>query len=116
MINIIYLLGYLAHDLKKSYVKINNEEIPIVNFQIAVNSHTDKDKNKPLFVNCVVFRKNAENLFQYLQKGDKLYLLGSLSIQKYNDQNGQEKNSTKVLVSKLVFLNNNKEKEKELPF
>ncbi|PQP78454.1 single-stranded DNA-binding protein [Spiroplasma sp. ChiS] len=111
MINEIRLMGHLTHDLKKEYVKINNEETTVVNFQIAVNSHKDKDKNKTLFVNCVVFRQQADNLFTYLVKGDRLYVAGSLSIQKYNDQNGKEKNSTKVIVSKLVFLNNNKEKD-----
>lgn len=116
MINEVRLMGYLTHDLKKEYVNINNEKIPIINFQIAVNSHTDKEKNKPLFINCVVFRQQADNLFKYLEKGNCLYVAGSLAIQKYNDQNGQEKNSTKVMVSKIVFLNNNKKKEQKLIF
>lgn len=65
---------YLTHDLKKVYVKSNNEEIPIVNFQIAVNSHTNKEKNKPLFINCVVFFANKQIIFLNIQKKETVFM------------------------------------------
>ena len=41
---------------------------------------------------------------QYLKKGSKVYIEGSLSTRKWNDQNGQERYSTEIRADQLQML------------
>jgi single-strand DNA-binding protein len=41
---------------------------------------------------------------QYLKKGSKVYIEGSLRTRKWNDQNGQERYSTEVRADQLQML------------
>jgi single-strand DNA-binding protein len=40
----------------------------------------------------------------YLHKGSKVYLEGSLSIEKYTNNDGENKTATKVVVKNVIFL------------
>ncbi|MBS2126634.1 single-stranded DNA-binding protein ['Fragaria x ananassa' phyllody phytoplasma] len=111
MLNKIQLIGRITHDLDKQYLNVNNEQIPKIDFPLAVN-HT---KEKVQFIPCVVFRTQAENLHKYLHKGSKIYLEGTLSIQKYTTKEGQKKTNTKVIVHNVIFLDN-KPQTDNLPF
>ncbi len=111
MLNKIQLIGRITHDLDKQYLNVNNEQIPKIDFSLAVN-HT---KDKVNYIPCVTFRTIAENMNKYLQKGSKIYLEGTLDIQKYTTKEGQKKTNTKVIVHNVIFLDN-KTKEDTLPF
>ncbi len=43
---------------------------------------------------------------QYLHKGSKVYIEGSLSIQKYKNHEGQIRTTTKVILQNVIFLDN----------
>ncbi|MGL9687945.1 MAG: single-stranded DNA-binding protein, partial [Candidatus Phytoplasma sp. TWB_XP] len=58
------------------------------------------------FIPCVIFRTQADNMFTYLHKGSKVYVEGMLSIEKYTNNDGENKTSTKVMVQKVIFLDN----------
>ncbi|WAN63040.1 Single-stranded DNA-binding protein [Candidatus Phytoplasma rubi] len=109
MLKKVQLIGHLNHDLEKQYINSHNEQIPKIDFQLAVNL---KDKTK--FIPCVVFRKQAENMNKYLHKGSKIYLEGTLSIQKYTNNEGQSKINTKVILQNVIFLDN--KTQENLPF
>ncbi|WP_373403238.1 single-stranded DNA-binding protein [Candidatus Phytoplasma solani] len=118
MLNKIQLIGFITHDLKKEYIKVDNSyngenEIPKVGFQLAINSH-NKDK-EPLFINCVSFREQAKNLFKYLGKGSKVYIEGKLSIKKYITKENEKKTSVIVNVSNVIFLDNKINKKDDKP-
>lgn len=118
MLNKIQLIGFITHDLKKEYIKVDNSyngenEISKVGFQLAINSH-NKDK-EPLFINCVSFREQAKNLFKYLGKGSKVYIEGKLSIKKYITKENEKKTSVIVNVSNVIFLDNKINKKDDKP-
>ncbi|MBS2126569.1 single-stranded DNA-binding protein, partial ['Fragaria x ananassa' phyllody phytoplasma] len=46
----------------------------------------------------------AENMSVYLHKGSKVYLEGSLSIEKYTNNDGEIKSTIKVIVKNVIFL------------
>ncbi|KOR75279.1 single-stranded DNA binding protein [Candidatus Phytoplasma pruni] len=102
MLNTVQLIGRITHDLDKQYLKVNNEQIPKIDFQLVVN----QGKDKVQYIPCVVFRTQAENFHKYLHKGSKIYLEGTLSVQKYTNNEGQKKTHTKVIVHKVIFLDN----------
>ncbi|GAK73745.1 MAG: single-stranded DNA-binding protein [Candidatus Phytoplasma asteris] len=109
MLNKVQLIGRLSHDLEKQYINSNNEQIPKIDFQLAVNL-----KEITQFIPCVAFRKQAENMKKYLHKGSKIYLEGLLSIQKYTNNEGQTKINTKVILQNVIFLDN--KTQETLPF
>ncbi|MDC9032310.1 single-stranded DNA-binding protein [Columbia Basin potato purple top phytoplasma] len=111
MLHNVQLIGRITHNLDKQYLKVNNEQIPKIDFQLAVN----QTKEKVYFIPCVVFRTQAENLHKYLHKGSKIYLEGTLFFQKYTNNEGQKKTNTKVIVHKVIFLDN-KPQTDNLPF
>ncbi|KND62648.1 single-stranded DNA-binding protein [Candidatus Phytoplasma phoenicium] len=101
MLNKVHLIVRLSHDLEKQYINSNNEQIPKIDFQLAVNL-----KEITQFIPCVVFRKQADNMNKYLHKGSKIYLEGTLSIRKYTNNEGQPKTSTQVILQNVIFLDN----------
>ncbi|RMI87851.1 single-stranded DNA-binding protein [Candidatus Phytoplasma solani] len=101
MLNKVQLIGNIAHDLEKQYINSNNDQIPKIDFNLAINN-----KDKVQYIPCVVFRNQAENCNKYLHKGSKIYVEGTLSIQKYTTNEGQTRTNTKVIIQNVIFLNN----------
>lgn len=101
MLNKVQLIGNITHDLEPKSINTNDGEISKLDFSIAVNH-----KDKVNFIPCVVFRGLADDMFMYLHKGSKVYVEGTLSIEKYTNNEGENKTSTKVMVQKVIFLDN----------
>ncbi|MDV3148654.1 MAG: single-stranded DNA-binding protein [Pigeon pea little leaf phytoplasma] len=108
MLNKVQLIGRLTHDLEKQYLNSHNEQITKIDFNLAINT-----KDKVQFIPCVVFRNQAETISKYLQKGSKIYVEGTLNIQKYTNNEGQPKINLQVIVYNVIFLDN-KSKEENL--
>lgn len=81
----------------------------ICNFSIAT---TEKWQNKQSgdwieqteWHHIVANNRLGEIAQQYLKKGSKVYIEGSLRTRKWNDQNGQERYSTEVRADNLQML------------
>lgn len=52
----------------------------------------------------VFFRKQAEIIGEYCQKGSKLYIEGSLATRKWQDQSGQDRYTTEIKGREFQFL------------
>ncbi|PEH36086.1 single-stranded DNA-binding protein [New Jersey aster yellows phytoplasma] len=101
MLNKVQLIGNISHNLEKQFINSNNEQIPKIDFNLAINN-----KDKVQYIPCVVFRNQAENMSTYLNKGSKIYAEGALSIQKYTTNEGQTRITTKVIIQNVIFLDN----------
>ena len=80
---------------------------PVVNMRIAT-SESWKDKNtgerkeKTEWHNVVIFNDHiAKVAEQYLKKGSKVYLEGSLQTRKWQDQSGADKYTTEIVLQKF---------------
>jgi len=80
---------------------------PVVNLRVAT-SETWRDKNsgerreRTEWHAVVIFNENlAKVAEQYLRKGSKVYLEGSLQTRKWTDQNGQERYTTEVVLQRF---------------
>ncbi|QTX02596.1 single-stranded DNA-binding protein [Candidatus Phytoplasma luffae] len=102
MLNKVQLIGRITNALESQYIHINNEQITKIDFNLAINN-----KDKVQFIHCVAFRNQAENMSKYLHKGSKIYIEGTLSIQKYTNNENQNKTNTKVILNNVIFLDNN---------
>jgi single-strand DNA-binding protein len=52
----------------------------------------------------VIWDKLAELVLQYVHKGSKVYVEGRLTYRKFTDKQGEEKETTEIVVSEVKFL------------
>ncbi|MEM6537865.1 MAG: single-stranded DNA-binding protein [Pseudomonadota bacterium] len=100
-INKVILVGNLGRDPE---VRQTQDGRPIVNLAIAT-SETWKDRNtgerreKTEWHRVVIFSEGLARVAeQYLRKGSKVYLEGQLQTRKWQDQSGQDRYSTEVVL------------------
>lgn len=103
-VNKVILVGNLGADPE---IRRLNSGDPVVNLRIAT-SETWRDKQsgerreKTEWHNVVIFNDNlAKVAEQYLKKGAKVYLEGQLQTRKWQDQSGQDRYTTEVVLQKF---------------
>ena len=106
--NKVFLIGRLTTKPEIRYTPSNK---PVSNFTVAVNRiGTDTTD----FVSCQVWNKQAENLVEYQDKGNLIAVSGSLRVEKYQNEQGDTKYITYVLVSNIEYLQNKKEESESV--
>ena len=84
---------------------------PVLAFSVADGQGKDKPT---IWWNCSIFGKRAESLANYVQKGGKVTVVGTISEDQYTDKNGNDKKAMKVRVSDIA-LQGGKEQAEEKP-
>lgn len=103
MINRVVLVGRITKDPELKYTSTSN--IAFVQFTLAVNRTYSKDGQREAdFINCVVWRQQAENLARFIKKGALLGVEGSIQVRSYDDANGQRRTATDVVCESIQFL------------
>jgi len=103
-VNKVILVGNLGAD--PEIRRLNSGE-PVVNIRIATSeSWRDKNsgerKEKTEWHNVVIFNDQlAKVAEQYLKKGMKVYVEGQLQTRKWQDQTGNDKYTTEVVLQKF---------------
>lgn len=106
--NKVFLIGRLT---AKPGIRYTPSNKPVSNFTVAVNRiGTDATD----FVSCQVWNKQAENLVEYQDKGNLIAVSGSLRAEKYQNEQGDTKYITYVLVSNIEYLQNKKEESESV--
>ncbi len=100
-INKVILVGNLGAKPEVKYASNGNA---ISNLSVATSeSWTDKStgqkQERTEWHRVSLFGKLAEIAGQYLDKGSKVYVEGKLQTRKWQDQNGQDRYTTEVIVS-----------------
>lgn len=103
MINRVVLTGRLTRDLE---LKTTQSGLSVASFTIAVNKQfTDANGNRGAdFINCVIWRKSAENLCKFTHKGSLIGIDGRLQTRSYDNNNGQKVFVTEVVVDSFSLL------------
>lgn len=90
-------------------------------FTIAVNRpFTNQDGEKEAdFINCVAWRKQAENIAKYCSKGSQVAVEGRIQTRSYDAQDGTKRYVTEVIIENCTFLGSKSEvaagdKEKDI--
>jgi single-strand DNA-binding protein len=106
-INKAIILGNLGKDPETNYTKAGKA---ITSFSVATSEEwTDKNTNqkqsKTEWHNIVAFGRLAEICGEYLRKGSKVYIEGSIHTEKWTDQNGLDRYTTKIQAREMQMLN-----------
>lgn len=108
-VNNVTLMGRLTRDPE---LKRTSKDNSYCNFTLAVNRPKVKDNPQEAdFIPCVAWNKTAEIIESWLQKGDRLIVMGRLNVTKNDD-----KYYTNVIVEKINFIDTirtSKEKKNE---
>lgn len=103
MLNRVVLVGRLTKDPE---FRTTQSGVDVATFTLAVNRNF-KSKNgeqQADFINCVVFRKQAENVNNYLNKGSLAGVDGRLQSRSYENKEGQRVFVTEVVCDSVQFL------------
>ncbi|PTI22624.1 single-stranded DNA-binding protein [Staphylococcus warneri] len=103
MINRVVLVGRLTKDPE---FRTAQNGVSVATFTLAVNRNF-KNKNgeqQADFINVVVFRQQAENVNNYLTKGNLAGVDGRIQSRSYENKEGQRVYVTEVLADSVQFL------------
>ena len=107
-INKVILIGNLGQDPETRYMPSGGA---VTNISVAT-SETWKDKQtgeqqeRTEWHRVVFFNRLAEVAGEYLKKGSKVYIEGSLRTRKWQGQDGQDRYTTEIVAKELQFLDN----------
>ena len=101
--NKVFLIGRLTRDPELRYTGNNTA---VATFSIAVNRNyaNQQGEREADFINIVVWRKQAENVKNYLTQGSQVAIDGRIQTRSYDDQNGQKRYVTEVVADNVEFL------------
>lgn len=95
--NIVNLMGRIV---KTPELKYTNNGISYCKFTLAVSKPKIKDKEQETnFINCIAWGKTAETICNWLDKGNRVIVLGRLDVSKKDD-----KYYTNVVVETINFI------------
>jgi single-strand DNA-binding protein len=110
-VNKVILIGNLGADPE---IRHTQDGRPIVNLRVATSDSwrdkaTGERREKTEWHRVVIFNEGLARIAeQYLKKGSKVYLEGALQTRKWEDQSGQERYTTEVVLqgfnSQLTML------------
>ena len=103
MINRAVLTGRLTRDPELRYTTSGTA---VVSFTLAVdrqfrNQNGDRDAD---FINCVIWRKSAENFSNFTHKGSLVGIEGRIQTRNYENQQGNRVYVTEVVVDNFALL------------
>ncbi len=103
MINRVVLVGRLTRDPELRYTSSN---IPVAKFTLAVNRTFagPTGEREADFIQCVIWRKQAENITKFVRKGSLVGVEGRIQTGSYDDKDGIRKYTTEVVCDSVQFL------------
>lgn len=72
-----------------------------------VDKSTGEKKEHTEWVRVTLFNRLGEIAAQYLRKGSKVYIEGSLRTRKWQDKNGQDRYTTEIRADQMQMLDSN---------
>ncbi|MDR7000018.1 single-stranded DNA-binding protein [Neobacillus niacini] len=103
MMNRVVLVGRLTKDPELRYTPSG---VAVATFTLAVNRQfsNQQGEREADFINCVVWRKPAENVANFLKKGSLAGVDGRVQTRNYEGQDGKRVYVTEVVAESVQFL------------
>lgn len=101
--NKVILLGRLTKDPEMRYTQ-SAEPMAIARYTVAVNRRFKRDGEQDAdFIPCVAFGKAGEFAEKYFKKGMMVCVSGRIQVRSWEDQSGQKRWSTEVVLEEQDF-------------
>jgi len=100
--NKVFLIGNLTKDPE---LTTTGNNIKLCRFTIAVSRSYAKDGNNDTdYIPVVVWRAQAENCANFLKKGSKAAISGSIQTRQYEGKDGTRRYTTEIVADEIQFL------------
>ena len=108
--NKVVLIGRLTRDPELRYTSSN---IPSARFSLAVDRPftSQSGERETDFINIVVWRKQAENVKNYLSQGSQVAIDGRIQTRSYDGEDGKKRYVTEVIADNVQFLDSKGSRE-----
>lgn len=101
-LNKVVLCGRLTADVE---LKQTQNGIAVATFTLAVNRRAVQGKPQETdFINCQAWRGTGEFVSRYFGKGSAICVTGSIQTRSWNDNNGNKRYATDVVVDEAMFV------------
>ena len=103
MINNVVLVGRMTRDAELRYTPSNQA---VATFTLAVNRNfkNQNGEREADFINCVIWRQQAENLANWAKKGTLVGVTGRIQTRNYENQQGQRVYVTEIVADNFQIL------------
>jgi single-strand DNA-binding protein len=110
-VNSVALIGRLTKDPELRFIA--GSGMAVAQFTLAVDKNLSRDKKqqfeqqgKPTadFIRIVVWGKQAENCANYLEKGRRVAIQGSIQVSSYKANTGETRYNTDIVASNVEFI------------
>lgn len=108
MINRTVLTGRLTKDVELRYTQSN---IAVCKFTLAVNRTftSDNGERGVDYIQCVAFRKQAENMAKFVGKGSLVGVDGRIQTGSYDNKDNVRVYTTEVIADSVQYLESKKQ-------
>ena len=105
-INKVMLIGNLGRDPETRYAQNGSA---VTRFSVATSESwkdrtSGEQQERTEWHRVVFFNRLSEIAAEYLRKGSKVYVEGSLRTRKWQDQSGQDRYSTEIVAQEMQML------------
>ena len=101
MLNHITVMGRLTKDVE---LRRTGNGTPVASFTIACDrDFCEKGNRETDFIECVAWRNTAEFVNSYFSKGRMAVVSGRLQIRKWEDKNGNKRNTAEIVAENVYF-------------
>ena len=105
-VNKVILVGNLGNDPETRYMPQGGAvtNITVATSESWKDKQTGQAQERTEWHRVVFFNRLAEIAGEYLKKGSKIYVEGSLRTRKWQDQGGQDRYTTEIVASEMQML------------
>lgn len=101
--NKVILMGRLVRDPEVRYTQ-SNQPMAIARFTLAANRRFKRQGEQDAdYIPCVAFGKQGEFAEKYFRKGQMVSVVGRLQVRNWDDNNGNKRITTEVVVEEQYF-------------
>ena len=116
MLNSTCLVGRMVKSAELRYTP-NNQAVATFTLAVNRNFKSQNGDRETDFINCVIWRQQAENLANWAKKGALIGITGRLQVRSY-EKNGERRYVTEVIAETVTLLekrNNNQNNQNSNP-
>ncbi|MEJ2444854.1 MAG: single-stranded DNA-binding protein [Exilibacterium sp.] len=105
-VNKVILVGNCGQDPETKYLPSGSAvtNLSIATSEVWKDKQTGQPQERTEWHRVVFFNRLAEIAGEYLRKGGKVYIEGSLRTRKWQDQSGQDRYMTEIVASEMQML------------
>lgn len=105
-INKVMIMGNLGADPEVSYMPSGGSvtKIRVATSEVWKDKQTGEKQERTEWHRITLFNRLAEIAGQYLRKGSRVFVEGSLRTSKWQDPNGNDRYSTDIIASSMQLM------------